>query len=82
MELCTPAILYMGFSALSLISAASEGITPGLFFIYLLYIAVWTVLLQFLCMIGLSSLSWFLLFLPVILVIVLLVFFANIIILA
>ena len=79
MELCTPAILYIGFSALSLITAVSEGITPGLFFLYLLYIAVWTALLQFLCMIGLSSLSWFLLFLPIILVIILLIFMAQII---
>jgi hypothetical protein len=77
MELCTPAILYLGLSGLGLIVTASTIPNPVVFFVHVLFIAIWTGILQTLCSVGLSIISWILVFLPLIIIAIILVLFAG-----
>ncbi len=60
MEICTPVILFMGFSALSLISFVSRGPPIIVYLIVVTCVLVLSALMQFLCLRGLSIISWML----------------------
>ena len=58
MEICTPVVLFMGFSALSLISMVSKGPSVIIYLINVVFILVWSAIMQFLCLKGLSIFAW------------------------
>ena len=58
MEICTPVILFMGFSALSLITLVSRGPPIIIYLINVVFVLIWSALMQFLCLKGLSIFAW------------------------
>lgn len=58
MEICTPVVLFMGFSALSLISMVSKGPPVIIYLINVVFILIWSAIMQFLCLKGLSMFAW------------------------
>ena len=75
MEICTPVILFMGFSALTLISVVSQGPPVIINFINLVFVLVWATIMQFLCLKGLAIVSWLLMFIISIMIVVYVVIF-------
>lgn len=66
MKLCTPALVYLVLALIGVFSAMrNNGIMSGLG--SLIFVAVWTWFLNYLCAKGHSGISWFLVFLPLIL---------------
>jgi len=55
-------ILFMGFSAISLISLVSQGPPILIYLIHLVFIITWSFVMQFLCLKGLAAVSWLLMF--------------------
>ena len=62
---CSPAIVYLVFSMVHVLMSLFDGDTKGAFLQTLMGLLI-TLLLQFLCMNGLSILSWIIAFLPLI----------------
>lgn len=62
---CPPAIVYLVFSTVHVLMSIFDGDKKGAFLQALMGILI-TLLLQFLCMSGLSILSWIIAFLPLI----------------
>lgn len=62
---CTPAIIYLVISAITILSVVG---TVSVFMILLkiIFVLLWAWFLNFLCDSGYSSVSWFLVFLPLI----------------
>jgi len=69
---CTPAIIYLVISAITILSAVG---TVSVFMILLkiIFVLLWAWFLNFLCDSGYSSVSWFLVFLPLIFTILMIV---------
>jgi hypothetical protein len=69
---CTPAIIYLVISAITILSAVG---TVSVFMILLkiIFVLLWAWFLNFLCDSGYSSVSWFLVFLPIIFTILMIV---------
>ena len=63
-DLCTPAKIYFGIAVLSSIFVLSRGVPFGAIFVRLLFAVMWTFILSWLCKKGYSSVSWFLVLLP------------------
>jgi len=63
-DLCTPAKIYFGIAVLSSIFVLSRGVPFGAIFVRLLFAVMWTFILSWLCKKGYTSLSWFLVLLP------------------
>lgn len=67
MEICTPVVLFMGFSALSLISMVSKGPPVILYLINVVFVLLWSAIMQFLCLKGLSIFAWLFLVIGIVL---------------
>ncbi len=64
MQLCTPAFLYVVLSAISILMAFMRKIKLSSILIKMVFIALWTWLLNLLCVKGYTAISWILVFLP------------------
>ena len=64
MQLCTPAFLYVVLSAISILMAFTSKIKLSSILIKMVFIALWTWLLNLLCVKGYTVISWILVFLP------------------
>ena len=65
-SLCPPAILYLGFSLSHIIIDIFKGMNNTAFFKFIVMV-IFTLVLNILCNIGLGVVSWFIVFIPIIL---------------
>lgn len=65
-SLCPPAILYLGFSLSHIIIDIFKGMNNTAFFKFIVMV-IFTLVLNILCNIGLGMVSWFIVFIPIIL---------------
>ena len=63
-KICTPAMLYLVFSILTMILIIYQGLSPGSAIVKGLFVLAWTWFLNFLCLKGHTTISWFLVLLP------------------
>ncbi len=78
MSLCPPALLYLALYIVSVISQMMGGnLTVAAFVGGVVMAAIWIWILNYLCRIGYQGLSWFLVFIPFIIVILLVIFLAS-----
>jgi hypothetical protein len=63
-KLCTPAKIYFGIAVIATIVALFSGVSIMLAFTKMLFAFIWTFILGWLCDKGYSSISWFLVLLP------------------
>ena len=71
-SLCTPAKLYFALTLLSIFFSLFSGFSVMAVLSNLLFALVYTFILSWLCKIGLSALSWFLVLLPFVLILLML----------
>lgn len=67
-KLCTPARIYFAIAVIASIFALFRGVTFGSVFMKMVFAFVWTYILGWLCSKGYSSISWFLVLLPYIVI--------------
>jgi hypothetical protein len=67
-KLCTPAKIYFGIAVIAIIIALFNGVSLMLAFTKLFFAFIWTFVLGWLCDKGYSSISWFLVLLPYIVI--------------
>ena len=72
-KICTHAKLYFALAILSILMGLFGGIQIVAVLGKLLFALIWTFILSWLCKIGLSGLSWFLVLLPFILILLVMV---------
>ena len=77
-KLCTPAKIYFGIAVIAIIFALFNGVSLMLAFTKLLFAFIWTFVLGWLCDKGYSSISWFLVLLPYIILALAMFKIANI----
>ncbi len=78
MSLCPPALLYLALYVVSVIAQLMGGnFTVAAFVGGVVMAAIWIWILNYLCRVGYQGLSWFLVFIPFIIVILLVVFLAS-----
>ena len=65
--LCPPALLYLVFSAFSIFIAFFYKFSIATMLVKVLWVGLWTWLLNYLCTINYTSVAWVLLFLPFVL---------------
>ena len=64
-NLCTPAFIYVVMSMFRLLIMLSENkSTISEYVINIIFIAIWTWILDYLCSLGYTNISWFILALP------------------
>jgi hypothetical protein len=63
-QLCTPAMIYFVLSVLSLVISAFYQLNIASILFQLLFIALWTWILNYFCKMGYSVLSWVIVFFP------------------
>lgn len=68
-ELCTPAKIYFAISVIATIFALFKGFPLTMAFFKLLFAFIWTFVLGWLCKKGYTSISWFLVLLPYIIIV-------------
>lgn len=69
MNFCTPALVYLGISAFVIIAAlASQAVSLYSAFFKALFALLWSMILNFICSKGYTSVSWVLVLLPYILI--------------
>ena len=67
-KLCTPAKIYFGIAVIAAIIALFSGASVMMAFMNLVFAFIWTFILEWLCKKGFTSISWFLVLLPYILI--------------
>jgi hypothetical protein len=67
-DICTPAKIYFAIAVFATIVALFNGVSFMLAFTQMLFAFIWTFILGWLCDKGYSSISWFLVLLPYILI--------------
>lgn len=73
MKLCTPAVVYLVLALIGVFTTMrNNGVASGVG--SLIFVALWTWFLNYLCSKGHTGISWFLVFLPLILFAVMFVF--------
>ncbi len=78
MSLCPPALLYLALYVVSVIAQLMGGNYGfGMAIGGLIMAAIWVWVLNYLCRAGYQGVSWFLVFLPVIIMILVFVFLAS-----
>jgi hypothetical protein len=77
-KLCTPAKIYFAIAVIAIIFALFNGVSLMLAFTKLLFAFIWTFVLGWLCDKGYSSISWFLVLLPYIVIALAMFKIANI----
>ena len=73
-KLCSPAMLYLLISAVAIIGAFIKRMSIMSILVKVLFVALWTWFLNFLCSKGHTGISWFLVLLPFALLILAVVF--------
>jgi hypothetical protein len=68
-KLCTPAKIYFGIAVIATIIALFNGVSFMLAFSKIFFAFIWTFVLGWLCDKGYSSISWFLVLLPYIVIV-------------
>ena len=63
-KLCTPAMLYLVFAAISVVIGVFQKFQLLSLLVNVIFVAAWTWFLNFLCSKGYTSISWFLVLLP------------------
>ena len=63
-QLCTPAMIYFVLSVISLVISAFYQLNIVSILIQLLFIELWTWILNYFCKMGYSVLSWVIVFFP------------------
>jgi len=63
-NLCTPAQIYLGIAVLGSLFSLMRGSRFGVVFMRMLFAVFWTFILGWLCKKGYTSISWFLVLLP------------------
>jgi hypothetical protein len=71
-DLCTPAKIYFVLAVLSCLVALYNRMAFSAVFMKLFFAFIWTYILAWLCKKGMSSLAWFLVLLPYILILLVL----------
>jgi len=64
MQLCTPAFLYLVLSLICILMAFTRKVTLQAILIKIVFVALWTWLLNLLCVKGYTAISWILVLLP------------------
>lgn len=77
--ICSPALLYLILAVFGLIGMYSHNFELTTILLKVLFIAVWTWFLNFLCMKGHTTVSWVLVLLPFIIFFIMLMFAYEII---
>lgn len=72
-SLCAPALIYLVFSVLAILYMIYDHYNAGSVIIKLLFIILWTWILNLLCEKGFEAISWFLVLLPFIIFILFIV---------
>lgn len=67
-KLCTPAKIYFGIAVIATIIALFNGVSFMMAFTQIFFAFIWTFVLGWLCDKGYSSISWFLVLLPYIVI--------------
>lgn len=67
-KLCTPAKIYFGIAVIAAIIALFSGTSIMMAFMNLVFAFIWTYVLGWLCDKGFTSISWFLVLLPYVLI--------------
>jgi hypothetical protein len=67
-DLCTPAKIYFGIAVIATVITLFNGVSFMLAFTQMFFAFIWTFVLGWLCDKGYSSISWFLVLLPYILI--------------
>ena len=65
-ELCTPAIVYLAISVITFLMALTKKPKVSYIIYSLIWIPLWTALLNWVCSKGYTAVSWFLVLLPII----------------
>jgi len=73
MDFCAPTILYLVFSAISIIFQISQGSTFTSVIVNVFFIGLWALLLNYLCSINWAPVAWALVFLPFVIVFLIIV---------
>lgn len=63
-NLCTPAMLYLFFSCISIVMAIYKGFGALTILVKIVFVALWTYVLNYLCDLGHTGVAWFLVLLP------------------
>ena len=71
-DLCTPAKIYFVLAVLACLIALYNRMAFSAVFMKLVFAFIWTYILSWLCKKGMSSLAWFLVLLPYILILLVL----------
>jgi|LauGreDrversion4_2_1035121.scaffolds.fasta_scaffold2094209_2 hypothetical protein len=77
MEFCTPTILYLVFSAISIIFQILQGTTFMSIIVNIFFIGIWAFLLNYLCNINWTPLAWALVFLPFVIIFLTIILFLE-----
>ena len=67
-KLCTPAKIYFAIAVIAAIVGLFSGVSVMMVFMKLVFAFIWTYVLGWLCKKGFTSISWFLVLLPYILI--------------
>ena len=65
MDLCTPALVYLVLSVISIVATVKD-VSVSSLFVNALFVGLWTFLLNVLCQRGYTALSWILVLLPIV----------------
>ena len=68
-KLCTPAKIYFAIAVIAVITALFNGVSFMMVFSKIFFAFIWTFVLGWLCDKGYSSISWFLVLLPYIVIV-------------
>jgi len=67
-ELCTPAMVYLAISIITIFVALFNGVTIMIVAVKAIFVLFWTIILNLLCKNGMKYVSWFLVLLPYVLI--------------
>jgi hypothetical protein len=76
-NLCTPAQIYLGIAVLGSLFSLMRGSRFGVVFMRMVFAVLWTFILGWLCKKGYTSISWFLVLLPYIILFLISLRIAN-----
>ena len=64
MKLCTPAMVYVVLSCLSLVVSAIYNLNIGVMLVQLVFIFIWSQVLNYICVKGYENVSWLIVLFP------------------
>ncbi len=78
-KLCTPSLIYLILAVVSVVSMLINGRFGLLLIFQVLFMALWTWILDLICKAGYEVLSWILVILPIIIMIFIVLFAAGVV---